>query len=105
MTDNPCLPDAVVKNPSCGVCGDETHFDGDVFTCDDCQLAFNCDDLNASFLDSDAEPCGKSCDNSWHGDNRIKAGVRYDCGTCQLPSGHESLCWTGCRPRAVVSRG
>lgn len=93
------LPDATQQNPACGVCGSETHHDFDAFICDDCQLTFDEFTLEASFLDPTAETCGKPCDNGWHRPGRIKPGLEFDCRTCQLPAGHESLCWRGCRPR------
>lgn len=80
----------------------ETYCDGDGFICADCQLLFDLDDLTASFLDPDAEPCGDACDNSWHADHRIKQGYGYDCGTCKLPEFHVSMHWTGCKPRPIV---
>lgn len=94
------LPDAVVQNPACGACGAETAFHGDHFACEDCQLNFHLDDYSASFLDPASEPCGVPCDNSWHGDHMIRQGLRYDCGTCELPAGHRSLHWTSCQPKS-----
>lgn len=99
------LPDAEVQFPSCGVCARETDYDGEVFTCDDCLLEFDRDTYTAAFRDPTAEACGKPCDNQWHADNRIKAGIGYHCGTCKLPAGHTSRYWTGCQQRAAVSRG
>lgn len=93
------LPDAEHQYPTCGTCSGETWHDGDTFICDDCQLAFDSNTLEASFLDSDAKACGKPCDNPWHRPGRIQPGVEYDCNPCQLPDAHKSLCWTGCRPR------
>lgn len=95
------LPAAEHQSPACGACGAETWFDGDSFICDDCQLQFDPENLGASFLDSDAEACGKPCDNTWHGDNKIRLGIGYDCNPCQLQTGHKSLCWTGCEARRV----
>ncbi|KIU17891.1 hypothetical protein [Mycolicibacterium llatzerense] len=91
------LPDAELQYPVCGACGADTDYDGDTFSCDDCQLQFDRDDLTASFLDEDAAVCGAACDNKWHGANMIKPGVRFECGTCLLPSGHKSDHWTHCR--------
>lgn len=91
------LPQAVPQDPACGACNGETYFDGDCYTCEDCQLCFDPnDDFDASFIDPDAEPCGVACDNGWHGDNKIKQGLGYDCGTCKLPARHKSFHWTGC---------
>ncbi|SIC68010.1 Uncharacterised protein [Mycobacteroides abscessus subsp. abscessus] len=96
------LPDAVVQYPACGCCGSGTRFDENGFICEDCLLKFDLDWLSASFLDPRAEPCGAACDNSWHGDHRIRQGHGYNCGTCMLPAGHESMHWTGCQPKQVV---
>lgn len=96
------LPDAVLQSPACGACGSETSHDGDHFYCEDCQLGFNTDDLSAFFLNPDTEPCGFSCDNYWHGNHIIQQGQGYDCGTCMLPAGHESMHWSGCQPKQVV---
>lgn len=93
------LPSAVVQNPACGACGLETTFDGDRFVCEACQLGFARDDCRAFFLDPDIEPCGVPCDNRWHGDHLIKRGTGYDCNSCKLPAGHQSLHWTGCQTR------
>lgn len=95
------LPEASVQNPACGACHGETHFDGDNFYCEDCQLSFDCDDLSASFLDPEAEPCGYGCDNLWHDDHKIKQGVGFDCGICKLPTGHTSMHWTGCQSKSL----
>jgi hypothetical protein len=93
------LPCAVQQDPACGACGRETVDNGDGFTCVDCQLSFDTYDLSPSFLDPEAAPCGAPCDNSWHSDHRIRQGLRFDCGTCQLPAGHKSFHWTGCQRR------
>jgi hypothetical protein len=95
------LPDAVQQHPACGACGGETNDYGDEFTCDDCQLSFDTYDLSASFLDPKVAPCGAPCENGWHGDHKIRQGLGFDCGTCQLPAGHKSQCWTGCQSRAA----
>ncbi len=96
------LPDAVQQNPACGACGSETHFDGDTFVCDDCQLCFEAIGLAASFVNPDTEPCAAPCDNYWHGDHLIEKGVGYDCGTCKLPTGHPSkFHWTGCESKPL----
>jgi len=97
------LPSAEHQSPSCGACGSETTFDGDDFVCEDCQLAFEPNYLNASFLNPEAEPCGSPCDNSWHGDHKIKRGFGYDCNPCQLPAGHESFHWTGCQSKPLTA--
>lgn len=93
------LPDAQPQHPACGVCQGETCFDGDQFYCEDCQLSFTADNLTASFLDDRAKPCGEPCVNAWHGDNKIRQGLGFDCGTCRLPTGHMSMHWTGCQSR------
>lgn len=97
------LPNAVPQNPACGACGIETRWHVLGYQCEECLLVFDDvnSDLAASFLNPDAEPCGVACDNYWHGDHKIKQGHGYDCGTCQLPSGHTSMHWTGCEPRAL----
>lgn len=99
MSDS--LPSAEAQHPACGACGNETRYDGDRFICEDCQLGFSTDDFHAFYLDPEDEPCGKPCENWWHGDNRITPGHGYDCGTCRLPADHTSLCWRNCRPREV----
>ncbi|QBJ00890.1 hypothetical protein Henu3_gp19 [Mycobacterium phage Henu3 PeY-2017] len=90
------LPDAVRREPTCGSCGEETYFDGDSFICDHCLIFFHADDLSASFLDVGADTCGEPCQNFWHGSDRIKPGMSFECGTCQLPAGHLSGHWTDC---------
>ncbi len=98
------LPDARPQNPACGCCNDETVAnDSNGFTCEDCRLWFDADDLSASFLDPSDEPCNAPCDNSWHGDNKIQPGFGYDCGTCKLPAGHASMHWTGCQQKLLQS--
>lgn len=97
------LPDGEHQPPACGACCGDTRFDGDDFVCDDCQLVFTPDSLQASFLDPDAQTCGAKCDNYWHGDNEIQVGMGYRCGTCALPAGHESLHWTGCQSVTLVA--
>lgn len=90
------LPAATQQNPACGACRGETRDEGDQFVCDDCQLAYDTILLEPSFIDPTAKVCGAPCDNSWHGDNKIRAGIGYRCGTCRLPEGHSPLHWTGC---------
>lgn len=97
------LPDAAQQNPACGCCGGETRaYEAEGFTCEDCQLRFDARDLSASFLDERTPPCEAPCDNSWHGDHKIKQGTGYDCGTCKLPAGHDSMHWTGCQPKQLT---
>lgn len=96
------LPDAEAQSPACGCCHGETvAYDSDGFTCEDCQLWFDADDLSASFLDDRIDPCGAPCENFWHNDHKIQQGVGYDCGTCKLPTGHTSMHWTDCRTRQL----
>lgn len=78
------LPDAVPQMPACGACGGETRSDGEHFYCEYCLLGFAPITLIAFFLDPNAETCGAPCDNSWHGDHRIRQGWGYDCGSCGL---------------------
>lgn len=92
------LPEAITRNPACGVCGTDTKFDGDEFVCHDCGIYFDPETLAAEFLDSEAAVCGEPCDNQWHGDHKIWNGVGHQCGTCELPAGHNSLHWTDCKP-------
>lgn len=98
------LPSAVHQSPACGACGGDTRCDRGVFICEDCQLRFDPDDLGASFLDPKAETCGVQCSNYWHADHLIERGRGFDCGTCRLPSGHQShLHWTNCQPRPALT--
>lgn len=92
------LPSAEYQEPACGCCGGNTDtVDSDWYSCEDCGLYFNAHDgLSASFADDSIPVCGFACDNSWHGDHKIRQGQGFDCGTCLLPSGHRSLHWTGC---------
>jgi hypothetical protein len=94
------LPAAVPQNPACGACGCECRRSRSrLFQCEECELVFDPrHDFAASFLDPDAEPCGRACDNYWHGDHVIELGRGFNCGRCLLPSGHTSLHWTGCVP-------
>ena len=93
----PELPDAEVQNPSCGACRGETRFGGDVFECEDCRLIFDPSDLSASYRDEEEPTCGATCDNKWHGDERISQGWGYACEPCPLPSEHDSLHHHPCR--------
>ncbi|OFB37950.1 hypothetical protein BA059_16770 [Mycolicibacterium sp. (ex Dasyatis americana)] len=90
------LPNAERQPPACGACGGDTYYD-DGFVCEDCQLFFDRDSLEASFIDPGAKVCGAACDNTWHGDHKIKPGTGFQCGTCQLPAGHTSLHWRDCQ--------
>ena len=92
------LPDAEPQPPACGCCGGDTDcYDVDDYRCDDCGLSYD-RHMVASYADDDAQPCAKPCDNGWHGDGMISPRVGFECGTCALPAGHTSDCWTGCRP-------
>ena len=86
------LPSAEFQNPSCGACFRETRHDGDGFVCGACGLAFDNDDLEASFLDDSHEPCGEPCGDQWHRDKLMP----MKCHPCALPKGHTSDHWTGC---------
>lgn len=97
------LPDAVPQMPVCGACGGETRSDGEHFYCEYCLLGFAPITLIAFFLDPNAKTCGAPCDNSWHGDHRIRQGWGYDCGPCGLPAGRESMHWTNCQPKQVAA--
>lgn len=94
------LPRAEVQHPACGACFRETWNNGDALVCDDCQLRFNPVHLEASYLDEDAEPCGKPCTNDWHGPHLIKNGYGYECSPCTLPDTHKTgglSHWCPCR--------
>lgn len=94
------LPEASPSNPECGACGDETEFDGDDFTCDDCGLWFNTSTMRPSLADPDAPACGASCDHD--AEDREMAARRlyaYQCEPCALSEGHASPHWNGCRLR------
>ncbi len=98
------LPNAEQQTPACGACGADTDWDGDDWACYDCLIYFNPDTLEASFLDPDgaARACGHPCDNTWHGDHKIKPGHGFECGTCELPAGHTSPHWFGCQPVRIT---
>lgn len=91
------LPVCAVQYPSCGACGGETEHDGDSFYCDDCQLDYgNGDDGNeAQFRDEEILPCGKPCDNTWHGPKHFD----LECTPCRLPATHTDMCWTDCKDK------
>lgn len=91
------LPPATPQSPECGVCWRNTEGGDDCWACYDCGLAFDPDTFEASFLDPDRPVCGAACDNTWHGDNRLRQGWGHRCGTCLLPAGHSSLHWTDCQ--------
>lgn len=97
------LPNATFQRPACGACqGDTEAYDDDWFICHDCGLSFDGITLAASFTNPDTPVCGAACDNWWHGDHRIRPGQGFDCGTCELPSGHHSTFhWTGCQSISV----
>lgn len=94
------LPSAEHQPPSCGACGGDTDYDGDEYYCDDCDLGFDEQTLEASFRDPDAEVCGHPCDSKWHKDNAITVGQGFKCNSCQLPKGHDNgggwFHWTDC---------
>lgn len=92
----PKLPDAEVRHPACGCCGEDTDFDGDVFWCEPCGIEFDRDTMEASFRDPDADVCGKPCANYYHGPDRLKPGSRVVCTSCHLPAEHAARCWTAC---------
>lgn len=95
------LPDAEPQPPACGCCGGDTDcYDVDDYRCDDCGLSYD-RDMVASYADDTAQPCAKACDNTWHSPGVLHPAYAYRCGTCALPAGHTSDCWTGCR---VVDR-
>lgn len=83
------IPNAVRQDPLCGCCSGEMYLYGDVFICEDCQLQFDPDTLEASYLDQDAGPCGDPCTNHWHGPSQIKLGYEFVCAPCALPAGHD----------------
>lgn len=92
------LPAAEHQAPSCGACGAETRCDEPgYFQCDDCGLMFDGVYLIASYLDPEADPCGKPCTNSWHRPNAIQSGKGFECVPCALPDGHTSDCWHDCK--------
>lgn len=95
MSESRKLPDALWADPDCGACLGETESDGDSFACDRCGLIFD-EYLTASFIDEEAEACAKPCANEWHGDSKVRPGWVHDCGTCLLPEGHVSSCYTAC---------
>lgn len=97
------LPGAIPQNPTCGVCGEEARADGSYLACEYCGLMFDPESLAAEFLDPNTSPCGTPCDNTWHGDHKIRPGQGFQCGTCQLPSGHTSDHWPGCVPVAIAA--
>lgn len=91
------LPACAVQYPSCGACGCDTRHDGDSFYCEECDLDYgNGDDGNvATFRDEEQKPCGKPCDNSWHGPEHFD----FACTPCQLPATHSGWCWTDCKDK------
>lgn len=96
MAELTTLPSASWQDPSCGACYGETAHDGDGYACYRCGLWFDQDDdLAASYLDEDAEPCGEPCSNTWHGSPSLGP---YDCHPCHLPAGHEYDHNTPCVP-------
>jgi hypothetical protein len=90
------LPRASPQSPACGVCGGETYDDVDRYVCQSCRLSFDAGTFEASFLNPGDPVCGEPCRNQWHGDGLIYPGLKYRCGVCLLPAGHESFHWTGC---------
>ncbi len=99
------LPDAVDQPPACGACGGDTTYD-DGHVCYDCGLIFDVDDLSASFLDPDTPVCGAPCDNTWHHRRgAIWPNKAFRCHPCQLPTGHDSMHWTGCQVVTITEVG
>jgi hypothetical protein len=98
------LPPAELQYPTCGACKAETSHDGDSFACYDCGLAFSEGDLTAQYINPDAKMCGSPCDNFWHRPGKI-AGMAFDCGTCQLPTGHASHHYTNCAASRICGGG
>ena len=101
MTGPTCLPTCSVLYPLCGACNYETDHDGDTYYCWRCGLDYGRgeDGETATYRDESAEPCGMPCTGSL-------GSVRFDCGICQLPSGHTSVHWAGYRrlPEEVPRR-
>lgn len=95
------LPDAEHQPPACGACGGDTYYQ-DGFVCEDCQLFFDRDSLAAEFIEPRAKVCGAACDNTWHGDHKIKPGRGFNCGTCELPDSHTSMHWFSCQPVTIA---
>lgn len=93
------LPTCTVQYPTCGACHGETTHNGDGLECEPCGLYYGDgeDGTQAEYMDEEADPCSKPCDNHWHGLGRIRDGYGYHCGTCQLPEGHTSDCYTNCK--------
>ncbi|MBK7822836.1 MAG: hypothetical protein IPJ61_17685 [Tessaracoccus sp.] len=90
---SPTLPDAEAQTPACGCCYGSTDYDDGDFVCQDCQLAYD-STMTASYLDPDAEPCGKPCTNTSHTDGER---LVWTCHPCQLPTTHAiGGHWTGC---------
>lgn len=101
------LPVCTIQPPSCGACYGDTRWEGESFQCEDCGLDYGRggDGVQATYIDEEAQPCGKACTNTWHvqGVDRPGGLVRYDCEPCKLPAGHpSSFCWTDCEPRMPV---
>lgn len=94
------LPVCSIQYPTCGACGGETEWDCDGICCKPCGLYYGKgeDQTEAEFLDETDEPCGKPCDNYWHGDEKITSKYRYECTACKLPEGHTSDHWSDCKP-------
>lgn len=92
------LPNAEHRTPACGACGGDAECEEPgVFTCEDCRLDFTGPDLVAEFRNDSDETCGEPCDNWWHGPERIRRKVDFQCNPCALPKGHTADHWTGCR--------
>lgn len=99
------LPAAEHQNPTCGVCFGETRHDGDEFECERCGLAFDSRTFEAEYIDPEAEPCERPCENVYHAPHRITQGWGFKCGPCQLPEGHPNLFhYTECHSYPILTK-
>lgn len=90
------LPVCKIQHPSCGACGSETSFDGDMFVCYDCGLSYgDGEDYTEAYFLEDVAACGVACSNPWHKHQSFDLA----CEPCKLPKGHASMCWTDCKEK------
>lgn len=79
---------AVPSAPACDACGGETTSEDVDWTCQDCGIYWDPEDLStAHYLDDTTPACGESCPGTHYtGDGRWT----WTCQPCNLPAGHTS---------------
>ena len=87
------LPGAIMHNPNCGACHEETQHDGDDFYCEGCGIGYSSRDPEQPgwYRDEETTPCGATSTNEsyekLHANSRWYRFINHP---CPLPRGHAS---------------